>query len=125
MVGGGGEKVFLGQGSMRLWRAGRLRGRNGPRGQSGLRRLGPDQAVSQQRYGERIGALWCQPAGRARVITAVILGGASLNGGKGSIPGALAGVAFMGSADPLIGADMRADLGSRLDSGAASRNRPA
>jgi ribose transport system permease protein len=30
-----------------------------------------------------------------RVITAVILGGASLTGGKGSIPGALVGVAFM------------------------------
>lgn len=30
-----------------------------------------------------------------RVITAVILGGASLTGGKGSIPGALAGVAFI------------------------------
>ena len=30
-----------------------------------------------------------------RVITAVILGGASLTGGKGSIPGALIGVAFM------------------------------
>jgi ribose transport system permease protein len=30
-----------------------------------------------------------------RVITAVILGGASLNGGKGSVAGALVGVAFM------------------------------
>jgi ribose transport system permease protein len=30
-----------------------------------------------------------------RVITAVILGGASLTGGKGSVPGALLGVAFM------------------------------
>lgn len=30
-----------------------------------------------------------------RVITAVILGGASLSGGKGSIPGALVGVVFM------------------------------
>ncbi len=30
-----------------------------------------------------------------RVITAVILGGASLSGGKGSIPGALIGVVFM------------------------------
>jgi ribose transport system permease protein len=30
-----------------------------------------------------------------RVITAVILGGASLTGGKGSIPGALIGVLFM------------------------------
>ena len=30
-----------------------------------------------------------------RVITAVILGGASLTGGKGSIPGALVGVVFM------------------------------
>jgi ribose transport system permease protein len=30
-----------------------------------------------------------------RVITAVILGGASLTGGKGSIPGALIGVVFM------------------------------
>jgi len=30
-----------------------------------------------------------------RVITAVILGGASLTGGKGSIPGALIGVVFI------------------------------
>jgi ribose transport system permease protein len=30
-----------------------------------------------------------------RVITAVILGGASLSGGKGSVPGALIGVVFM------------------------------
>jgi ribose transport system permease protein len=30
-----------------------------------------------------------------RVITAVILGGASLQGGKGSVPGALIGVAFI------------------------------
>jgi ribose transport system permease protein len=31
-----------------------------------------------------------------RVITAVILGGASLNGGFGKIPGALLGALFMG-----------------------------
>lgn len=37
-----------------------------------------------------------------RVITAVILGGASLTGGKGSIPGALIGVAFMALATNLL-----------------------
>ena len=37
-----------------------------------------------------------------RVITAVILGGASLTGGKGSIPGALLGVAFMALVNNIL-----------------------
>ena len=37
-----------------------------------------------------------------RVITAVILGGASLTGGKGSMPGALLGVAFMALVNNIL-----------------------
>ena len=36
------------------------------------------------------------------MITAVILGGASLTGGKGSIPGALLGVAFMALVNNIL-----------------------
>ena len=37
-----------------------------------------------------------------RVITAVILGGASLTGGKGSMPGALLGVTFMALVNNIL-----------------------
>jgi ribose transport system permease protein len=79
-------------------RAARLSGINVERLQIlGFTLMGLIAGVAGLCFAARVGASVSNAGVGAelRVITAVILGGASLTGGKGSIPGALIGVVFM------------------------------
>jgi ribose transport system permease protein len=66
--------------------------------------MGVLAAVAGLAFSARVGTAVSSAGAGAelRVITAVILGGASLTGGKGSIPGALLGVAFMALVNNIL-----------------------